>query len=230
MSTGNPAQKIQQARDLFQKAKHVAALTGAGISTPSGIPDFRSPGSGLWERYDPMEVASLVAFRYSPDLFYAWIHPLAQKILDAVPNPAHIALAQLEEAGYLAGIVTQNIDNLHRRAGSREVLEIHGHLREAEAHCRPGVGRHYIGGSFARVDAGPKKISGQAVIPFTGLGIVSLENVHCYPPPKLIYPTKFSCAPHSHNMKHVAHNDGYFPFSEMVTVPAVPSTVMISPL
>jgi NAD-dependent deacetylase len=131
VSTGIPAQKIQQARDLFRKAEQVVALTGAGISTPSGIPDFRSPGSGLWERFDPMEVASLAAFRYSPDLFYAWIHPLAQKMLDAVPNPAHLALARLEEAGYLAGIVTQNIDNLHFRAGSKEVLEIHGHLREA---------------------------------------------------------------------------------------------------
>jgi NAD-dependent deacetylase len=131
VSTAIPAQKVQQARDLFRTAKHTAALTGAGISTPSGIPDFRSPGSGLWEHVDPMEVASLAAFRYSPDHFYAWIHPLAQTMLDAVPNPAHLALAQLEEAGYLAGIVTQNIDNLHTRAGSREVLEIHGHLREA---------------------------------------------------------------------------------------------------
>jgi NAD-dependent deacetylase len=126
-----PAQKVKQAKTLFRTAKHIAALTGAGISTPSGIPDFRSPGSGLWERYDPMEVASLAAFRYNPELFYAWIHPLAQKMLDAEPNPAHLALAQLEAAGYLAGVVTQNIDNLHTRAGSKVVLELHGHLREA---------------------------------------------------------------------------------------------------
>ena len=122
---------ITQAAQLLKKAKHTVAFTGAGISTPSGIPDFRSKGSGLWEFYNPIEVASLSAFRYDPDKFYKWIQPLALLMIEAEPNPAHIALARLEEAGLLAGIVTQNIDDLHRRAGSEVVFEVHGHLREA---------------------------------------------------------------------------------------------------
>ena len=126
-----PDSLILQAAQLIQNAKHTVAFTGAGISTPSGIPDFRSKGSGLWERFNPMEVASLSAFRYNPDKFYKWIQPLALTIIEAEPNPAHIALARLEEAGLLTGIVTQNVDDLHRRAGSETVYEVHGHLREA---------------------------------------------------------------------------------------------------
>jgi len=106
-------------------------LTGAGISTASGIPDFRSPGSGLWERHDPKAVASLVAFRHHPEDFYAWVRPLAEAVLRAKPNPAHLALARLEARGLLAGLITQNIDNLHQKAGSRCVVEIHGHFRES---------------------------------------------------------------------------------------------------
>ncbi|HEY45252.1 MAG: hypothetical protein AMJ88_04350 [Anaerolineae bacterium SM23_ 63] len=126
-----PDSRISQAAQLLQQAKHTVAFTGAGISTPSGIPDFRSKGSGLWERYNPMEVASLSAFRYDPDKFYKWIQPLALTMIEAEPNPAHFALARLEKAGLLAGIVTQNIDDLHRRAGSEIIFEVHGHLREA---------------------------------------------------------------------------------------------------
>jgi NAD-dependent deacetylase len=131
LTTMVPDSHISQATKLLQKAKHTVAFTGAGISTPSGIPDFRSPGSGLWEHYNPIEVASLSAFRYDPDKFYKWIQPLALTMIEAEPNPAHIALARLEKAGLLAGIVTQNIDNLHHRAGSKIVFEVHGHMREA---------------------------------------------------------------------------------------------------
>lgn len=126
-----PAPLLQTAISLLKESKHSVAITGAGISTPSGIPDFRSPHSGLWERYNPMEVASLTAFRHNPQKFYTWIHPLAKKIRDAKPNSAHIALARLEESGYLDGIITQNIDALHQRAGSKQILEIHGHMRQA---------------------------------------------------------------------------------------------------
>lgn len=123
--------QIARAAGLLRSARQAVALTGAGISTPSGIPDFRSPGSGLWENVEAMEVASLTAFRHHPERFFEWVRPLAKRILEAEPNPAHEALARLEAAGFLAGVVTQNIDDLHRRAGSRRVLEIHGHLREA---------------------------------------------------------------------------------------------------
>ncbi len=124
-----------RAAALLRSARRAVALTGAGISTASGIPDFRSPGSGLWEHNDPMAVASMTAFRYHPDRFYEWVRPLAQRILAAEPNPAHIALARLEAAGRLVGVVTQNIDDLHHRAGSKHVLEIHGHLRQATCVC-----------------------------------------------------------------------------------------------
>ncbi len=131
MSEPIPAEDLQRAADLVRSAKTIIALTGAGISTPSGIPDFRSPGSGLWERYDPMEVASILAFRYNPEQFYEWMHPMAELMLKAEPNPAHIALANLEKSGYLKGLITQNIDGLHSLAGSKQVVEIHGHFREA---------------------------------------------------------------------------------------------------
>lgn len=122
---------IQQAAALLAKSEYAIALTGAGISTPSGIPDFRSHDSGLWEHHDPMVVASLIGFRHRPDLFYQWLSPLAHKLVNAKPNPAHLALAQLEAAGILKAVVTQNIDLLHSKAGSRTVFEVHGHIREA---------------------------------------------------------------------------------------------------
>ncbi len=131
MTTQSTAIDVRRAAELLLAARRAVALTGAGISTPSGIPDFRSKGSGLWERYDPMEVASLTAFRYHPERFYEWIRPLVSKMLSAEPNPAHIALARLEQVGRLIGVVTQNIDDLHQRAGSRRVIEVHGHLRAA---------------------------------------------------------------------------------------------------
>lgn len=117
---------IHRAADLIRSVKNGVVLTGAGISTPSGISDFRSAGSGLWNRYDPLEVASLSAFRYHPEKFFSWMRSIAMGIRQALPNPAHIALAQLEQAGYVHTIITQNIDGLHQRAGSRHVLEVHG--------------------------------------------------------------------------------------------------------
>ncbi len=122
---------IDQAIDLLGEARHAVALTGAGISTPSGIPDYRSPKSGLWEKEaDMMEVASIYGFRHRPQAFYDWLRPLLEMIRAARPNPAHIALAQMETAGRLQAVITQNIDLLHGRAGSSKLYEVHGHLRE----------------------------------------------------------------------------------------------------
>lgn len=117
---------ISRVSQLITDAQHGIALTGAGMSTPSGIPDFRSEGSGLWTRYNPLEVASLSAFRYHPERFFKWLRPLASHMLNAQPNPGHFSLATLEKAGYLKAIITQNIDTLHQRAGSQNVLEVHG--------------------------------------------------------------------------------------------------------
>ena len=115
------------ARWLAQ-ARQAVALTGAGLSTPSGIPDFRSQNTGLWENYDPLENATFHVFRQHPARFFNWIRPLARQMFEAQPNPAHCALAQLEQIGCLAQIVTQNIDGLQQRAGARHVVELHGDI------------------------------------------------------------------------------------------------------
>lgn len=121
---------IAQAGALLRNAQHAVVLTGAGISKPSGIPDFRSAG-GLWANQDPFEVASLKTFRSDPRRFYAWFRPLLDHMLAARPNPAHHALAEMEREAILKAVITQNIDGLHQSAGSREVYELHGHLRSA---------------------------------------------------------------------------------------------------
>jgi len=115
--------------ELLHKAKRAVVLTGAGISTPSGIPDFRSEGTGLWSRDEPLEVASLNTFRTDPERFFVWFRPLANLIFNAKPNLAHIALANLEKAERVHSIITQNIDALHQKAGAKNVIEMHGTLR-----------------------------------------------------------------------------------------------------
>jgi NAD-dependent deacetylase len=123
-------ENIRAAADLLRRANYVVALTGAGISTSSGIPDFRSPDCGLWDTVNAMEVASLFSFRTKPQAFYDWIRPLTETILNAQPNPAHLALSRMEQLGRLQCVITQNIDMLHTRAGSHHVVEVHGHMRE----------------------------------------------------------------------------------------------------
>lgn len=104
----------------------VVALTGAGISVPSGIPDFRSPGTGLWENVDPMKVAHIDAFRRDPEGFWRFYGQRFALLRDKRPNGAHVVLAELESRGLLEAVITQNIDRLHALAGSREVVEVHG--------------------------------------------------------------------------------------------------------
>jgi NAD-dependent protein deacetylase/lipoamidase len=118
-----------RAAELVREARRIVVLTGAGISTPSGIPDFRSEGKGLWSRDEPLEVASLETFRRSPEKFFHWFRPLAGQIVDAKPNAAHMALAEFERAGHTITIATQNIDGLHHTAGSSKVVELHGTIR-----------------------------------------------------------------------------------------------------
>jgi NAD-dependent deacetylase len=128
---------MEQAIKLLTAARHTVALTGAGISTPSGIPDFRGRGSGLWTETDPMAVASLWAFHDRPQQFYRWIRPVMVKLLAARPNVAHTTLALLEQRGLLKAVITQNVDSLHLQADSRRVLEVHGHTRTASClDCR----------------------------------------------------------------------------------------------
>ncbi|MDD2902970.1 MAG: NAD-dependent deacylase [Syntrophales bacterium] len=126
----------QDLAGLIRRHSRLVALTGAGISVESGIPDFRSPG-GLWTRYDPMEYASIQAFRKNPVKVWQLLLEMDATITPAVPNPAHYALAALEAQGKLLGVITQNVDNLHQAAGSKKVVEYHGNaLRFVCDHCR----------------------------------------------------------------------------------------------
>lgn len=125
------SEQIKRAATLFKQSKYAVAFSGAGISTDSGIPDFRSPDSGLWKDADPLSVASIYGFKHNPQAFYDWVRPLARLTLNAQPNAAHLALVQLEKLNYLQSIITQNIDMLHTKAGSSCVYELHGHMREA---------------------------------------------------------------------------------------------------
>jgi NAD-dependent protein deacetylase/lipoamidase len=111
-----------------RRARTVVALTGAGISVPSGIPDFRTPGTGIWENVDPMEVAHIDAWRADPARFWSFYGQRFQTLGDKRPNGAHEALVELERRGRLDAVITQNIDMLHRRAGSRELIEVHGSI------------------------------------------------------------------------------------------------------
>lgn len=122
--------RLEKAAKLIQSSRHGVVFTGAGISVPSGVPDFRSASSGLWNQFDPMAVASLSAFRYQPDAFFDWLQPLVSKILSTQPNSAHSAITRLQTAGYLQNIITQNIDGFHQKSGSRNVIELHGSLEE----------------------------------------------------------------------------------------------------
>ncbi len=112
-------------RDALLGGRRAIALTGAGISVESGVPDFRSPG-GLWERFPPEEYATIDAFRADPTRFWRFYLELARTVAGASPNAGHLALARLEQLGALAAVITQNVDGLHQAAGSREVLELHG--------------------------------------------------------------------------------------------------------
>jgi NAD-dependent deacetylase len=112
--------------ELLRSAGRALALTGAGISVPSGIPDFRSPGTGLWANVDPMQVAHIDVFRRHPERFWQFYGQRFALLRDKRPNGAHRALVELERRGALEGVVTQNIDGLHRAAGTRELIEVHG--------------------------------------------------------------------------------------------------------
>jgi NAD-dependent protein deacetylase/lipoamidase len=125
---------VERLAELIRESRCTVALTGAGVSVPSGIPDFRTPGTGLWEDVDPMEVAHIEVFERDPARFWSYYRPRFQSLGDKRPNGAHEALAELERQGLLEGVITQNIDRLHRAAGSRNVVEVHGSI--AASSCR----------------------------------------------------------------------------------------------
>jgi NAD-dependent deacetylase len=122
---------VRTLAELIRGAERVVALTGAGISVPSGIPDFRSPRTGLWANVDPMEVAHIDVFNRDPERFWRFYGDRFESLEDKRPNAAHHALVTLERAGLLQAVITQNIDRLHAAAGTRELVEVHGTI----AHC-----------------------------------------------------------------------------------------------
>jgi len=114
--------------DRLANARLAVAFTGAGMSAESGVPTFRSTG-GIWTRFSPEELASLDAFMANPEMVWAWYQSRREVILSCAPNPGHVALAELESLVPTVSIITQNIDGLHREAGSTEVIELHGNIR-----------------------------------------------------------------------------------------------------
>jgi NAD-dependent deacetylase len=119
----------EAAAALLRAATRAVAFTGAGISTESGLPDFRSPG-GLWADVDPLAIATRSALEHRPQTFYEFYRQRLAHLAGARPNPAHHALVDLERAGRLRAVVTQNVDGLHQAAGSQQVIELHGNLHE----------------------------------------------------------------------------------------------------
>ncbi len=126
--------EVERLAELIRESRSTVALTGAGVSVPSGIPDFRTPETGLWANVDPMEVAHIDVFERDPARFWSYYRPRFQSLGDKRPNAAHEALAELERLGLLDGVITQNIDRLHGAAGSREVVEVHGSIETSS--CR----------------------------------------------------------------------------------------------
>jgi NAD-dependent deacetylase len=157
MSAGTEV-RAQAARlaELIRAAGSVVALTGAGISVPSGIPDFRSPGTGMWENVNPMEVAHIDVFRRDPERFWQFYGARFQSLEHTRPNPAHAALVTLERAGLLDAVITQNIDRLHEQAGTQELVEVHGTISHSSCpHC--GV-RYPLDGVRARQRLDPRGV------------------------------------------------------------------------
>ncbi len=121
--------KINAVADLLHQAERVVVLTGAGISAESGIPTFRDSLTGLWERFDAEDLATPQAYRRDKELVWGWYEWRRMKVLLSKPNPGHVAIARLGEAVPEFTLITQNVDDLHERAGSRDVLHVHGSAR-----------------------------------------------------------------------------------------------------
>ncbi len=134
---GQVTSAAEELAGLIRSSERVVALTGAGVSVPSGIPDFRTPGKGLWAKVDPMAVATIDAFHRDTKRFWDFYRPRFHDLADKEPNSAHEVLAELERRGLLEAVITQNIDRLHRKAGSEEVIEVHGSIATASCTSCP---------------------------------------------------------------------------------------------
>jgi NAD-dependent deacetylase len=143
---------VARLAELMRKRRPCVVLTGAGVSTESGIPDFRSR-KGIWAQYDPMEVASIDGFWSDPARSWEFYARRLGVLVDAQPNSAHIALARLEQEGWVEAVVTQNIDRLHELAGSQNVVEVHGSIRTSSCvECGERVPLHDV---VSQLDGAP---------------------------------------------------------------------------
>jgi NAD-dependent deacetylase len=167
MVAPSTAPGVARLAELIAGARSAVALTGAGISVPSGIPDFRSPGTGLWEKVDPMEVAHIDVFRRDPGRFWGFYGPRFATLGAKQPNAAHEALVALERDGLLDAVITQNVDMLHRRAGTRELVEVHGSIAQAVCPaCGHAVPADEVGERLAADPAGvPRCPCGEVLKP-----------------------------------------------------------------
>ncbi|HEV7918209.1 MAG TPA: NAD-dependent deacylase [Solirubrobacterales bacterium] len=134
------ASQIDELAEAIAIARSTVVLTGAGVSVPSGIPDFRTPEKGLWEGVDPMEVAHIDVFRNDPERFWSFYGERFASLGDKRPNGAHRALVDLEEQGLIDAVITQNIDRLHHMAGTKDLIEVHGSIETSEC---PACGATY---------------------------------------------------------------------------------------
>ncbi len=142
--------------ELLRSAGSAVALTGAGISVPSGIPDFRSPGTGLWEHVDPMAVAHIDVFRSDPERFWRFYGDRFASLRDKEPNGAHHALVALERLGLIEAVITQNVDRLHAKAGTRNLIELHGSI--ASSACLAGHASYELDDVRTRQAADPSGV------------------------------------------------------------------------
>jgi NAD-dependent deacetylase len=144
---------VRALAELVRESQPCVVLTGAGISTESGVPDFRSP-TGLWAQFDPLDYGSIEAFRDDPRRVWEFYAPRFAVLTEAEPNAGHLALAELERRGLVRAVVTQNIDLLHERAGSRNVVEVHGSIRSATCQrCGSSYSRDDVVAKLEEADA-----------------------------------------------------------------------------
>ncbi len=149
MDASGPSTGTAELAELIRESRSAVALTGAGVSVPSGIPDFRTPETGLWANVDPMEVAHIDVFEQDPARFWSYYRPRFHSLGDKRPNAAHGALAELERQGLIEGVITQNIDRLHRAAGSQNVVEVHGSIATSSCRsCAASYGIDEVDGLF----------------------------------------------------------------------------------
>jgi len=138
---GTLATEAERLAQILRESSSTVVLTGAGVSVPSGIPDFRTPGTGFWENVDPFEVAHIDAFHADTARFWRYYRPRFHELGSKEPNAAHRALAELERQGLIDAVITQNIDRLHRAGGSRHVVEVHGTIETSSCiACGESVG------------------------------------------------------------------------------------------